>query len=859
MSEKKAFSIGSFLDDDLPGISIKTLIAFIVISGFITIAGYQYYLSEKNGVSIDKWKELSAIVGLKEREIASWRKERLSDANFIFNNEFIANKAFLSMHSPHLPSDDHSNADWMQSMFKNKNYESIVLFDRSHVQRVAVPETVITVTPVLDSLLEQSVREERIIFSDFYRDATHRPMLSVVIPLIVHAGAGSGCSGIIVLEINPMTSFFPLVQSWPIPSTSGEFAIVRQDGDSIIYLNTLRFRDNVSSWISVPLSDASSLGPQAFRSRDTLLQANDYRGEDTFGVARPVEGTEWRLIAKYDAREVYAPLLQTRLLLLMIVFMIVVTGGISILFVLRHRRGLYYRREYERELERRLSAAALRESEERFRMLVASLNEIVYTLDTSHRFIGVYGSWVERFGLDAGAVRGMFPEEIFGIDEHVNHRMMENRALQGEHVLYESIYTETSTGEVRDVQTSLSPLRSSSGEIIGIVGVGRDITKIKHLERDLIQSQKMDSLGKLAGGIAHDFNNLLAMLMGSAELLKRNLKDDVLNLPHVKRILEATDRGASIAKRLLLFSRQGAAEFQPISLSHILTEVCEMLRYSLPKTIDVVLDIQVDNAMVNGDAGHLHQAFVNLCINANDAMGDQGTLTLTERMVDSRELAGKYQDIPQGTYIAVSISDTGTGIDQALVGKIFEPFFTTKEKGKGTGLGLSIVDGIIRNHHGYLDVESEQDKGTTFTLYFPMYMGPIVETQHQEDEHMGRGETILVVDDEKLIRELLGEYLVDFGYRVLLAGDAQEALAMYKEKAGSIDIVITDLGMPKMSGEELFTKLRELDPTASVIISSGYLDGTTRTSLLSRGILGVLTKPYRLNEIQKMLAERRKS
>jgi CheY-like chemotaxis protein len=304
-----------------------------------------------------------------------------------------------------------------------------------------------------------------------------------------------------------------------------------------------------------------------------------------------------------------------------------------------------------------------------------------------------------------------------------------------------------------------------------------------------------------------------------------------------------------------LFSRQGEAEIQPVSLTHIVTEVSEMLRHSFPKTISVVLDLRAGDAIVNGDAGQLHQALVNLCINAKDAMGDEGTLTLTEQLLESRDLAEKFPGITEGKVVAVSVSDTGTGIDPSLARKIFDPFFTTKEKGKGTGLGLSIVDGIIASHKAFIDVQSELGKGTTFTLYFPAYEGPSAAVAAPRDESKGGGERILVVDDEQLIREMLGEYLLDSGYSVLIAEDAEEALALYKNSAGSVDVVITDLGMPKMSGEQLFIKLREIDPSASVIISSGYLDGRTRNSLLSKGVFGVLTKPYRLNEIQALVGD----
>jgi PAS domain S-box-containing protein len=853
MSENQPYHSSPSKQEYVPGFPKKTCIAFLVISLGIIVAGYRYYDAEHERYKTDAFHQLSAIVSLKKGQVEAWRTERLSDANFIFRNDAIAIEA-RSILTPARRSTHATVApEWMQSMYKNHHYSVIALFDRSHHRAVAFPDRSIGVTPELDTLFARASKEQQVLFSEFYRDVHGHPALSIVIPLIIRSHAASQCVGIIVLQIDPVETLYPLIQSWPIPSKSGELLLVRSAHGIVAYLNSLRFKADAAIAYEESEADVTRLAGRAFFSTDSMLEGLDYRGVATLGVVRSIVGTPWSLIAKIDADEIYAPLQQTGIFLRLIGLLVILTGGISIMSVWRHRRGSFYRRIYLQELERKRTEIALRESEERFRMLVDSLDEIVYTLDANHRLMSVYGNWVERSGFKTETLLGKTVAEIFGDAGYEHHHQMEARALAGEHVLYESTYTDVPSNSQHDILTSLSPLRDPSDAIIGIVGIGRDITKMKHLERDLLQSQKMDSLGKLAGGIAHDFNNLLAMLMGSAEMLKRNLKADAANSIHIQRIIEATDRGASIAKRLLLFSRQGTVQFQPVSVSHILTEVSEMLRYSLPKTITVTVDIQDDHGIVNGDAGHLHQAFVNLCLNAKDAMGDHGTMTLTERTVEADDVREKFPKMSPGKYVAVSIADTGTGIEPALRGRIFEPFFTTKENGKGTGLGLSIVDGIIRSHQAFMDVQSEPGIGTTFMLYFPAFTAPIEHTGLPEEEILGHGETILVVDDEALIRDLLSQYLKESGYVVLPASDANEALAIYAKEKSKIDIVITDLGMPKMSGEELFTQLHKMDPVLPVIISSGYLDGTTRDELMAKGIVDVMTKPYRLREIQRIL------
>ncbi|HLP16028.1 MAG TPA: ATP-binding protein [Bacteroidota bacterium] len=240
-------------------------------------------------------------------------------------------------------------------------------------------------------------------------------------------------------------------------------------------------------------------------------------------------------------------------------------------------------------------------------------------------------------------------------------------------------------------------------------------------ERQLLQSQKLEGIGRLAGGIAHDFNNLLAMVLGSAELLRKRLDGQPALHKHIDRIIEASERGTSISRQLLIFSRPDQAEFKPISLTQIITGLVEMLHHFLPKSIVIIYSGGCGkNDMINGDAGQIHQALLNLAINARDAMKNRGTLGIRQTRVDAAFITQRFKHDASGAYAAVSMSDTGTGMDAATLGKIFEPFFSTKPQGKGTGLGLSIVHGIVKNHQAFIDIDSAVGRGTTFTLYFPL-------------------------------------------------------------------------------------------------------------------------------------------
>ena len=349
------------------------------------------------------------------------------------------------------------------------------------------------------------------------------------------------------------------------------------------------------------------------------------------------------------------------------------------------------------------------------------------------------------------------------------------------------------------------------------------------------------------------------MLLGNAELLLAHVPSDSKLSKYVDRIIDISNRGASISKQLLLFSRQSEVNLQPISLSHIIEEVKTMLQHFIPKTITVHTHIDVDNGLINGDAGHIHQVILNLCINAKDAMGEHGALTITERSVDASVVREKFSNDVEGKYITVAVSDEGSGIEESILPKIFDPFFTTKEKGKGTGLGLSIVDGIVRSHSGFIDVQSKIGEGTTVTLYFPSAQNLEEKKTEVMVHHAVPGKTILVVDDEDIFRFVLSEYLETAGYTVLRVSDGFEALEVYRQHGSTIDVVISDLGMPNMAGEELFKQLKVMNPSVKVIISSGYLDRSTRVSMIGTGIKEVITKPYKFSEIaiilEKVLSE----
>jgi PAS domain S-box-containing protein len=376
-------------------------------------------------------------------------------------------------------------------------------------------------------------------------------------------------------------------------------------------------------------------------------------------------------------------------------------------------------------------------------------------------------------------------------------------------------------------------------------------TKRKRLEKQLIQAQKMEGLGTLAGGIAHDFNNILAIILGYTNRLETlGAKPEA---PAAIRIIkEAVERGAALVQQLLTSARQTEARFSALDLNALVVELEKMLQATFPKTINFELHLRPDLPPINADRSQIHQVLLNLCVNARDAMKDGGILTLETSMTSGAELTESFTGAAAHNYACIRVRDTGSGMSRQVKSHIFEPFFTTKERGKGTGLGLSVVYGVVNNHRGFVQVDSEPDAGSTFTIYLPV---------EHSTEQLGDGtpgtitrkpnapRTILLVEDEEMLRELGVTILEGEGYRVLAAKDGVEAVALFEAHRDDIGLVVCDLGLPRLGGREAFLKMKESRPGVRAIVASGYLEPTIRSEMLKAGVLDTIQKPYDFNEL----------
>lgn len=389
-----------------------------------------------------------------------------------------------------------------------------------------------------------------------------------------------------------------------------------------------------------------------------------------------------------------------------------------------------------------------------------------------------------------------------------------------------------------------------------IDGIILDVTAAKEMEEELLQSQKMEGIGRLAGGVAHDFNNQLTVIVGYSELLLDSCKDQDCK-EKVKEILEAARRSSSLTRQLLAFSRRENAMPANVNLTNIVLEADKMIRRLMPDNIELVVVGAEEIGLMRIDPAQLEQILVNLCVNARDAISDNGKIVIeTKEMHVDEDFVKKYPNVSVGDYIVLSVSDTGGGIPDTVRPYIFEPFFTTKEKGKGSGLGLSTVYGIVQQNQGFIHVYSEQTRGSCFKIYFPKIEGKETE-QKQEEERpsLPKGnETILLAEDENAVRELAVSALKKQGYNVLVASNGEEALQLAKKET-QIDLLFTDLVMPLMGGHQLAKEIKPLFPKIKYLFTSGYSEIALSELKDLDTETNFIQKPYSVSTILVKLRE----
>jgi PAS domain S-box-containing protein len=484
--------------------------------------------------------------------------------------------------------------------------------------------------------------------------------------------------------------------------------------------------------------------------------------------------------------------------------------------------------------ERQRAQAALQESEAQFRAIFDASAIGTTMLDAGERVLRANTAFQRMVGLPDQALRGTPLGELVHPADRQAHGEMFRQLVAGEIAHYQrEKRLVRADGGVIWVRLTGSLVQRTEGRDPFVIGMVEDVTERRHAEealaesqRQLLHSQKMEAVGRLAGGIAHDFNNMLMAIGGHAELLRTEPEMPASCRWQADEIRKAADRAAGLTRQLLAFSRKQVMQPRPLSVNAVITDMEDMLRRLIGETIRLRTSLTPHVGVVRADPGQLEQVLMNLAVNARDAMPQGGTLAVqTDNVTLDAEYAALHDEVVPGRYVMLAVADTGTGMDADVRQRIFEPFFTTKPQGQGTGLGLSTVYGIVAQSGGHVRVESEPGKGTVFLIYLPRedrpHETPAVAAPQPA---LGGRETLLLVEDDEVVRELLRMFLLRLGYRVLGAGSGDEALAAVQAHGSPPDLLLTDVVMPGMSGRELARAVRERWPGVAVIYMSGYTD-----------------------------------
>jgi PAS domain S-box-containing protein len=498
---------------------------------------------------------------------------------------------------------------------------------------------------------------------------------------------------------------------------------------------------------------------------------------------------------------------------------------------------------------------SLRKSEQRYRNLIETLPDATILTDckgsvilVNHRSTAVLGVENDEELLNSD-IYSFIPQQEHDQFSNILNQLKKKNQIEP----FECLMMKKNIPLFFNAEVSMSATYGQDDQICELIFLIRDISERKRTEVENAKMEeqfrsiyKMEVIGQLAGGIAHDFNNILGAISGYGDIILLRYQEDDRLMKYANMILSAAGRASDLTKKLLTFSRKSKILMESINVHKVIEETAELLQRTIDKNIQVTCSLNASKPFIIGDAAQIQSAIMNLAINSRDAMpvGGEIQITTENTVLDEKLTIFHAYSISPGSYLAISIHDTGSGMDHHVLSHLFEPFFTTKDVGKGTGLGLASVYGTIKSHNGYIDVKSKPGKGSSFTMYIPdLAIHSVPEISLTTHTRNGKG-TILVVDDETVIRDAVKEMLAWLGYSVFTCSNGMEAIEFYKNRSPVIDLVILDMIMPGMNGKECLTALKNFDNNVKVILSTGYRIEEERQELLNNGIINILQKPF---------------
>ncbi len=774
---------------------------------------------------------LQAIAEMKAAELEAWRHERHADARFYVDNLTVVD---LFERVQRTPTDARARAslvDLLSRMQLNHSYAQIAVFDADGRQWLAVPVD----GPDDDGHMADEVRrvvaQGDVSFLDLHQDRNVGAHMGIVAPLQSRPDAARPGPGAVVLRIDPNLALEPFLTAWPVPSSSSETLIVRREGDEAVFLNAVLGVGQAADIVRVPLSRTDLPAVRAVLGEIGATETVDRLGVPVVAALVPIEGSAWFLVAKTAQAELYGPLRERAKVTVVMVVLLLVVGIAGV--------GLVWRGQTRH----------MADSERRLLETLRSMAEVIEASPVVlFRWRAVEGwpvEWVSsnvnQWGYSQTAMIAgdpPFPALIHPADRARVIEEVQQFTEGGAEAFGQEYRICAADGRVLWLDDRTSVVRNQAGEVEAYKGMLTDITERRQLQAQFAQAQKMETVGRLAGGVAHDFNNLLTVINGYAEFALAEIPEGDPLREMVQEIYDAGQRASGLTRQLLTFSRRQVVQLVSLNVNVVAEQMQKMLQRLIGEDIRMTFDLDPGLWSVKADAGQLEQVIMNLAVNARDAMPGGGTLVVTTRNIEG--------DNPADDVVLLAVADTGVGMDEATQARLFEPFFTTKKPGQGTGLGLATVYGIVSQAGGRIECSSAPDRGTTFRVYLPRLTGGDSDAvPGAAREGLVRGhERILVVEDEESLRRIAQRILEAAGYTVVCAANGAEAVAWLAEAEGQVDLLLTDVVMPGMSGHELAAIVTPTYPTLKVVFTSGYLP----EAFPARGQLGpevhFVAKPY---------------
>ncbi|WP_051328475.1 hybrid sensor histidine kinase/response regulator [Desulfatirhabdium butyrativorans] len=952
----------------------------VLFSAIVLFTGFHFYQDEKRVVRHHHAETIQSVAAMKAQLIQNWRTERLDDARM--NSSGILRMLINEMMATGGGPQALQRAmilDRMQFFVTNEHLKNMILTDPEGNLLISVNPEMKTLPEDVLPLVRRIRETETIVFDEINLCSVgHTIHVDVGVPVLNSEGRPIAC---LILRSDPKDWLFPMLAAWPGTSPSAETALFRIEEGQVVSLCNLKYRSEAPLSHKQRIEENDLIRRYLEQAKEGLYEGLDYRRVAVLADIRPIAGSDWILVTKIDAEEVYSEVRDRGVVIAFVCLGLIVIAVITAALTLhrierQHLQALIREERLRRKASEEIRAAfygigdgvittdvdgkvvrmnpvaealtgwaeaeaigkplteifhivnettrqkvenpvfevlakgtivglanhtvliakdgterpiadsgapirdedgvitgvvlvfrdqtkerehlkTLQQNEARLRAIFDAVADPLIVYDEEAKPQYVNPAFTKLFGWQLEEISGR-PIPFIPEEEREFHRQKRMEMFEtGASVRFETRRI-TKDGKTLEMIASASAFFDADGKPLGFISSLTDITRIKEMEREIRQAQKMEAIGALAAGIAHDFNNILFPISGLTQMCLWDAPKGSALQQNLQKIYESTQRAADLVQQILAFSRRAEIRKTPVILQPIVKEVFKLTRSTIPANIEMQLDVQPQTIRVMADPTQLHQVMMNLITNAYHAVEKTGgsiRLELMEARLEKNRMIGG-PSLPPGRYALIRVSDTGCGIDPAIMEKIFEPYFTTKPQGKGTGLGLAVVHGIVTELGGDIRCESWLGNGTTFHVYLPLLVEPkeeVPEPSAKPVEVPGGTERILLVDDEKPIIDMGQRMLERLGYTVDAFLDSEEALAQFTADPQRYDLIISDLSLPKMTGEQLAKRVLALRPEIPIIICTGFTERIGEQKAKEMGIRALAPKPLAVEKLAVLI------